>query len=47
VRVCRSIAAAFLNVARIARDLLEDRLCAITDAIAAFGSDSKDTPHPS
>ena len=43
---CRSIAIIFLNATWMARDLLEDRLRAITEAIAAFGSDSKDTVLP-
>src|ERR1700761_1650620 len=33
-----------LNVLWMARDLLEDRLHAITNAIAACGSDSEDMP---
>jgi len=40
----RPVATIFLNVAGMARDLLEDRLCAIIDAIAALGSDTEDTP---
>jgi len=43
---CHSIAAIFINVARMARDLLEDRLRAITDAIAAFGDDPEDSALP-
>ena len=43
---CRSVAATFLNVARMARDLIEDRLRAITDAIAELGSDPEDTAPP-
>ena len=43
---CRSIAISFLNVMQMARDILEDRVRCITEAIAALESDSEDTALP-
>jgi hypothetical protein len=42
----RSIAVFFLNLTRMTRDILEDRVRCITEAIAALESDSEDTALP-
>ena len=43
---CRFIAVFFLNVMQMARDILEDRVRCVTEAIAALESDSEDTAIP-